>query len=175
MRNFQGIIFIRVQKYREILKSYTYEFSLSALKLIHSYLKNRKERTKIDSTFCSWKEILFGVPHGPILRPLLFNILLRNLRFSVKEADFASYTDDNMPYVTGYRTEDVLNVNSFENDSIKQFKWFTDNQMKAIKDKLYFLISDIENITINVDGNTIATCNCEKSLSVNVDFKLKFN
>ena len=28
-----------------------YGFSLSALKLIHRYLKNRKQRTKIDSTY----------------------------------------------------------------------------------------------------------------------------
>ena len=33
-----------------LAKLHTYGFSLSALKLIHSYLKNRKQKTKIDST-----------------------------------------------------------------------------------------------------------------------------
>ena len=44
-----------------LTKLHTYGFSLSAFKSIHSYLKNRKERTKIDSTYGSWEEILFGV------------------------------------------------------------------------------------------------------------------
>ena len=39
----------------------------SAQRLVYSYLKNRKLRTKINSTYSSWEEILFGVPHGSIL------------------------------------------------------------------------------------------------------------
>ena len=34
-----------------LAKLHVYGFSLSALKLIDSYLKNRKQRTKIDSTY----------------------------------------------------------------------------------------------------------------------------
>ena len=44
-----------------LVKLHAYGFSFSALKSIISYLKNRKERTKIDSTYDSWEEILFGV------------------------------------------------------------------------------------------------------------------
>ena len=44
-----------------LAKLYAYGFSLSALKLIHSYLKNRKERTKIDSTYGYWEKKLFAV------------------------------------------------------------------------------------------------------------------
>ena len=44
-----------------LAKLHAYGFSLFALKLIHSYLKNRKDTTKIDSTHGSWKEILFEV------------------------------------------------------------------------------------------------------------------
>ena len=64
-----------------LAKLHAYEFSLSALKLINSYLKNRKQRTKIDSTYSSWEEILFGIPQGSILGPLLFNIFLCDLFF----------------------------------------------------------------------------------------------
>lgn len=42
--------------------------------------------------------------------------------------------------------------------------------MKTKKGKCHFLIIDIENITINVGGNTIEKSNC-----VNVDYKLKLN
>ena len=60
-------------------KLHSYGFDLLALKLIQSYLSNRKQRTKIIATYSSWKEILFGVPHGSILGALLFNILLCDL------------------------------------------------------------------------------------------------
>ena len=57
-----------------IAKLNAYGFSLTALKLVHNYLSNRKQRTKINSTYSSLLEIIFGVPQGSILRPLLFNI-----------------------------------------------------------------------------------------------------
>ena len=66
-----------------LAKLHAYGFSLSALKLIHSYLKNRKQRTKIDSTYSTWEEILFGVLQGSILGPLLFNTFLCDLFFSM--------------------------------------------------------------------------------------------
>ena len=48
--------------------------SLSALKLIHSYLENKKQRNEIDSTYSSWWEkILFRAPQGSIVGSLLFN------------------------------------------------------------------------------------------------------
>ena len=51
-----------------------YGFSLPALKLVQSYLLNRKQRTKINSELTSWGKILFGVPQGSILGHLLFNL-----------------------------------------------------------------------------------------------------
>ena len=58
-----------------IAKLNAYGFSLSATRLIQSYLSNRKQRTKISTAHSSWEEILFGIPQGSILGPLLFNIL----------------------------------------------------------------------------------------------------
>ena len=62
----------------------------------------------------------------------------------MNETDFASYADDNTPYVTGDSIEGV--INSLENVSITLCKWFADNQMKANKDKCHLLISCSENV-----------------------------
>ena len=82
-------------------KPHAYGFDLSALKLIQSYLSNRKQRTKINVTYTSWEEILFGVPQGSILGPLLFNIFLYDLFWKMCKNDFVSYADDNTPSVLG--------------------------------------------------------------------------
>ena len=51
------------------------EFNMSIMRFVHSYLKNRMQRTKINSEHSSWEEIMFGVPQGSILGSLLFNII----------------------------------------------------------------------------------------------------
>ena len=60
-------------------KLHAYGFSIPALRLLYRYLINKKQRTKINSAYSSWEEILFGVPQGSILGLLLFKIFLHDL------------------------------------------------------------------------------------------------
>ena len=59
-----------------IAKLNSYGFNLTALNLIHNYLTKRKQRTKINHSYSVWEAILFRVPQGSILGPILFNIFL---------------------------------------------------------------------------------------------------
>ena len=81
-----------------LAKLNAYGFSLPPLRLVQSYLSNRKQRTKINSEFSSWEEILFAIPQGSTLGPLLFNIFLCDLFFIMNDVEFASYADDNTPF-----------------------------------------------------------------------------
>ena len=74
-----------------IAKLNAYGFSLPALRLIHDYLLNRKQRTRIINSYSTWMEIVFEIPQGSILGPLLFKILLVDLFFIVSGMDIANY------------------------------------------------------------------------------------
>ena len=80
-----------------IAKLGAYGVSHDALKfiLLSSYLKERKQRTKAGSDYSRSLEIKYGVPQGSILGPLLFNIFINNIFFSIKEISIANYADDN--------------------------------------------------------------------------------
>ena len=54
-----------------IVKLHSYGFNLAIVRLIHGYLTNRKQRTKTNSRYNSWEEILFRVPQGSIFGPSL--------------------------------------------------------------------------------------------------------
>ena len=82
---------------RLTVKLNAYGFTLPALKLIHNYLSNRKQRVRVNDSHSLWQDILFGVPQGSILGPLLFNIILADLFFTLN-TEIANYADDTTPY-----------------------------------------------------------------------------
>ena len=77
-----------------IAKLEEYGFHTDALKLIHDYLSNRKQRVKVNDAYSSWKDIFSGVSQGSILGPLLFNILLCDLFYILEDLDIAGYADE---------------------------------------------------------------------------------
>lgn len=91
-----------------IAKLNVYEFDMPSLKFISSYLSDRKQRVRIDNTYSSWSKILFGVPQGSVLGPLLFNVFLCDLFLFITNINIASYADDNTPYSTGKDISEVL-------------------------------------------------------------------
>ena len=51
----------------------------ASLKLIRSYLANRFQRTKVNTSFSSWSKLFWEVPQGSFLVPLLSNIYFNDL------------------------------------------------------------------------------------------------
>ena len=83
-------------------------FDKCSLKLIHSYLPNRKQRVKINDRYSSWSEILFGVPQGSTLGPLLFNIFICNMFYFLEVFDIGNSVNDFTPYFVGKSAEFVV-------------------------------------------------------------------
>ena len=89
----------------------------------------------------------------------------------MRETNFAFYVDDNTLYITAENLDDVFK--SLEENLIKLFYWFPNNQMKANQDKCYLLISGKNCVTINVNGFETENTEYKKLLGINVDCELR--
>ena len=125
-------------------------FSLPALRLFNDYLSNR---IKIENTYSTLLDIVFGVPQGSILGPLLFNTFLADL--FVNDIDIASYADDL--------------ITSTEQASNGLFEWFQNNLLKSNIEKYHLLVSTNDRVSMNVDGFKIDKSDTEKLSGVKFD------
>ena len=75
-----------------IAKLHTYGFSIDALQVLLSYLQDRWQRVKINTTFSSWAKLLQAVPEGSVLGPILFNIYINDIFFALKGVDICLMT-----------------------------------------------------------------------------------
>ena len=92
------------------IKLYAYDLDKSSLNLLQDYLSNRKQRTKVDSFFNSWEDILFGVPQSSISGALLFNNFRCDMFLILKTV-----------YFTGYV------IRSLEHNGENLITWFSNN------------------------------------------------
>ena len=91
-----------------IAKLNAYGFTLPSLKLIHNYLSDRKQLVRVNDSYSLWQYILFGVPQGSILGPLLFNIILADLFFTLNNTEIANYADDTTPYAVSDNIDGLI-------------------------------------------------------------------
>ena len=137
-----------------------------------AYLSGRKQKVKIGSTFSDLLNIIFGVPQGSILGPLLFMIFICDLFIVIRDIDCVSYADDTTPYVYGQNFDDVIKV--LENNMDSVFSWFEKNGVIANSDKSHLLVSPYENKHMKIKNSEIASSNSEFLLGVTIDSKLTF-
>ena len=64
------------------------------LKWLTSYLQNRKQSTLLNNHKTGHKEVLFGVPQGSILGPLLFILYVNGASNTARNCEMMLYADD---------------------------------------------------------------------------------
>ena len=71
---------------------------MKSLNFIYDYLPSRKERLKVGGTYSPWREIMYVVPQGSVLGPLLFSMFLCDLFNFLKGTNIQQVTRT-IPYL----------------------------------------------------------------------------
>ena len=102
-----------------------------------SYLKNRKYRVQINSTFNAAKTIITAVSKSSIDGPLLFNLFMNDLVLFQTETMLSSYVDDNNLFSI---EKDVGKVKYTPAEDLGIVtNWFYENFMVSNSKKCHFI------------------------------------
>ena len=91
-----------------VAKFEAYGIDKNGLNMIHNYLTNRKQRTKISSFYSDWYDIVGGVPQGSILGPLFFNLFINDLYLFIERTNICNFADDNTIYSCNIDLQTIL-------------------------------------------------------------------
>ena len=156
-----------------IAKLHGYGLDIDSLNILQDHLSNRKRRTKVDSFYSSWEELLFRVPQGFILGPLLFNIFMYDMFLILKVTYFTGYADHDTPFVV---KDNIAYVRkALEKIGENLLNWFSNNEMKLNTDKCHLLLNSQEPNTLRIGDFHINNSLSEKILGITFDCKLKRN
>ena len=137
-----------------------YRIAGTELQLLTNYLKNRKQYVIFNNHESDLTEITTGVPQGSILGPLLFSIIINDLKKSSKKITFLMYADDTTIY---FNLED-FDSNNFEfeiNAELQKVSmWLKKNKLSLNLDKTKLMIfhrqqKRVKELNITINGTNI--------------------
>ena len=97
-----------------IAKLEAYGLDKPSLNWVNDYLRFRKQRKKIGSSYSDWANVTRGIPQRSILGPLLFNIFINDIFLFIEKSDICKFADDNTLFSCGDNLSVILK--SLEHD-----------------------------------------------------------
>ena len=115
----------------------------SALKWFSSYLTERFQSVKIGSTLSDLQKLLFGVPQGSVLGPLLFSLYTSPLSTLIgkhKGVNFHFYADDSQLYVHLSHMNASAAFDKLNRCLQDVKEWMSASKLKLNPDKTEFIL-----------------------------------
>ena len=147
-----------------------------ALHWFNSYLSNRKQCVTLNGATSSIQNIIYGVPQGSILGPLLFILYINDIVNCSDLLSFILFADDT---TLVFSCKDLLQLNQIINEELaKVSDWLKANKLSLNNKKTNFILfgnkhtrSDTK-FNIMIDGYAIEQVDTAKFLGVFIDAKL---
>ena len=100
-----------------------------------SYLSERYQAVRINSTLSEKIPVVSGVPQGSILGPLLFSIYVNDLPSAAKNCSSESYVDDTKLFLSFRINDSNTALTDLHEDLIRMRNWCFDNLLLLNPDK----------------------------------------
>ena len=158
-----------------VAKLEVYDIDKTGLNLIYNYLSNCKQRTKINSWYSDWYDIVRGVPQGSILGPLLFNLFINDLFLFIERTNICNFADDNTVYSCQNDLKTILE--DLRYDMVTLLRWFKENSMKVNPKKFQFMIlgkTPRQRIILNINQIKVDKSQKVVLLGLTIDNRLTF-
>ena len=157
-----------------IAKLYAYGFEKHSLRLIKSYLSDRWQRTKINTSYSFWSALLVGVPQGSVLGLLLFNLFINDL-FCIIKINICIFADDSNPYTADMCLEGLMTkLECAAHIAMERFRY---NGMKLNSDKCNLLVCGhkFECMICKIENSHVIETHLVKLLGIKIESELTFN
>ena len=155
----------------------TYTFTVSALKLIASYIRNRQQIMDSGKGLTQPATIKSGVPPGSILGPTLFLMFINDMHLYMEHCDSDYYADDATVHTTG-KTKTEVEAKLQNNGNNAKF-WNRQNKMNVRYDKTTCMLiatryrtQTLQQMHIHIDGYKIKSVNKQKLFGIYRDENL---
>ena len=121
-----------------IAKMEAYGFGEDFVTFLNSYLNCRKQSVHINNVHSMFQILLFRVPKGSILGPLLYNIVINDLFYFIKDLKLLNCADDNTIATFSKGVDDL--ITDLQKESENAIDWFRSNKMVVNPDKFQSII-----------------------------------
>ena len=164
--------------------SSTFGIRDKALKLIETYLLDRKQKIKLNNFYSQDLPLLFGVPQGSVLGPLLFTMYIYPICDVIDKniSNFHIYADDTQLY-NCYKPNQIDSAILDISEGTRDINdWMKKNKLKMNADKTEIMLcgsfQKLNNVcidSIEIDDDSIDVSNSVRNLGFFLDKNLNMS